>query len=186
MRNRPSLPLRSTLIALAFSLLAPSVFAESHKPSDYPLRVHIYRMNRRTERYRGVVQYVEGEGRGNLFENGDPRGFDFAFNCNDRFMTSSGFETYFAKWKKPGQSLVLLLREIGSNSTETCELKVDMKDFAYVSHDGVLQTEPSSVFKDWMAKHQYDPEQGKNEPLYLPKPSAPPPPPSNSPSQDPQ
>jgi hypothetical protein len=159
--------------ALTISLLSTLALAESHKPADYPLRVHIYKLTRHTQRYRGVVERVDGEGRANLFENGTPRGIDFAYSCSDRFMNSSGFETYLAKWKKPGQSLVLLMREIGSNSTDTCELKVDVKDFAYYSRNGVLETEPVSVFKDWMTKHQYDPEQGKNEPLYMQSPASP-------------
>ena len=39
-----------------------------------------------------------------------------------------------------------------------------MKDFVYVSHNGNLTTEPIDVFKQWMAKHDYDPEHGKNTP----------------------
>lgn len=173
MRNRhPSLR-RSVVAALALSILSPLAPAESHKPADYPLRVHIYRLTHQTQRYRGVVQWVDGEGRANLFENGAPVGIDFAYSCSDRFMNSSGFETYPAKWKKPGQSMVLLLREIGSNSTDTCELKVDVKDFAYVGRNGALATEPASVFKDWMTKHQYDPEHGLNEPVFMQSPQSP-------------
>jgi hypothetical protein len=185
MRNRHPLFCRSVLALLSLSLLSPLAFAESHKPADYPLRVHIYKLNRHTRYYRGLVEWVDGEGRANLFENGNPRGIDFTYTCSDRFMNSSGFETYFAKWKKPGLSLVLLMREIGSNSTDTCELKVDVKDFVYIGRNGGLSTEPISVFKDWMTKHDYDPEQGKNEPLYIPKPpsqSAPQPVPDQDPN----
>jgi hypothetical protein len=185
MRHRHTCLCRSALIALAFILLSPLAFSESHNPDDYPLRVHIFRLNRHTHYFRGVSDWTEGEGRANLFENGNPEGLDFAYSCSDRFMNSSGFETYFAKWKKPGRSLVLLTHQIGSNSTDTCELKVDVKDFAYVSHNGVLSTEPISVYKDWMTKHQYDPEHGKNEPIRTQGPQ-PPAEPQPSPAPDPQ
>jgi hypothetical protein len=191
MRNSHPSPLRSTIAALTLFLLTPLAFASSHNPADYPLRVHIYRLNRHTHYYGGVTEWVEGDGRANLFENGIAHGIDFAYNCSDRFMNSSGYETYFARWKKPGLSLVLLMREIGSaNSTDTCELKVDVKDFAYVSHQGVLDTEPVSVFQAWMVKHEYDPEHGKNEPIRTPGPlpaAAPQPIPTpGAPSSDPE
>jgi hypothetical protein len=175
MRHRHPPLCRFVLIALTLIFLSPLAPAESHNPADYPLRVHIYRLNRHTRYFRGMVEWVDGEGRANLFENGDPKGLDFAYTCSDRFMNSSGFETYPAKWKKSGRSLILLLHQIGSTSMDTCELKVDVKDFAYVSHNGVLTTEPTSVFKEWMIKQQYDPEHGKDQPAFTQRQSAPPP-----------
>lgn len=46
-------------------------------------------------------------------------------------------------------------------------LKVEMKNSAYVRHNGVLEEESVAKFKEWMEKHQYDPEHGRNEPLNL-------------------
>jgi hypothetical protein len=43
-----------------------------------------------------------------------------------------------------------------------------MKDFAYVQHNGLLGVEPSDRFKEWMVKHDYDPEHGKNTPTLNP------------------
>jgi len=80
-------------------------------------------------------------------------------------QTSSGYETFPAKWKKPGQELVILQQQFGKTSYDTCRLKVLVKDFVYISHNGNLTTEPVDVFKQWMAKHDYDPEHGKNTPL---------------------
>jgi hypothetical protein len=55
-----------------------------------------------------------------------------------------------------------------------CELKVTMKDFAYYRRSGSLYTEPAGIFKQWMEKHHYDPEHGKNQPTDLqPSDSAP-------------
>jgi hypothetical protein len=48
---------------------------------------------------------------------------------------------------------------------EACELWVEMKDFAYYKHDGMVDTEPATAFKEWMEKSQYDPEHRKNEPI---------------------
>ena len=41
---------------------------------------------------------------------------------------------------------------------------MQMKDFAYMQHNGMLGTEPIARFKEWMVKHDYDPEHGKNNP----------------------
>jgi hypothetical protein len=161
--------LRSLSLFLGAALLALPALGESHNPADYPLRIHIYRFNQHAHYHNGILDFIEGEGRANLYENGEPKGLDFSFDCGERFMNSSGFETYPAKWKKPGQSLVLLMHKIGSNSASTCEIKVDVKDFAYLMRNGNLTTEPASVFKQWMTQHHYDPEHGLDEPT----PSAP-------------
>jgi len=152
---------------VAFAALisfAPVLHAESHNPVDYPLRVHIYRRNETTFYHNHQAEEAKGEGRANLFEGSDPKGIDFQFECDTKLQTSSGFETYPAKWKKPGQELVILQPQFGKNGYDTCRLKVIMKDFVYVSHNGNLTSEPVNVFKQWMAKHDYDPEHGKNTP----------------------
>jgi hypothetical protein len=48
---------------------------------------------------------------------------------------------------------------------EACELHVEMKEIAYYKHNGNLDTEPTAAFKQWMEKHDYDPEHEKNEPV---------------------
>lgn len=42
-----------------------------------------------------------------------------------------------------------------------------VKDFVYVVRNGNLTTEPADVFKQWMTKHDYDPEQGKSTPIQI-------------------
>jgi hypothetical protein len=177
MRHRLHPACRSAATLLAFTLLPVFAGAASHKPSDYPLRVHIYRRVVHSHHTHGLLTYVEGDGRANLFENSEPKGIDFTYVCGERFMTSSGFETYPARWKKPGESLVLLMREVGSDATDTCELKVDVKNFVYVSRNGTLMTEPPEVLKTWMNHHQYDPEHGLDVPINMqksPDPETPP------------
>jgi hypothetical protein len=98
-------------------------------------------------------------------EGGEPKGIDFQFECDSRLQTSSGYETFPAKWKKPGQELVILQQQFGKTNYDTCRLKVLVKDFVYVSHNGNLTTELVDIFKQWMAKHDYDPEHGKNTPI---------------------
>ena len=84
--------------------------------------------------------------------------------CDTRLQTSSGFETFPAQWRKPGQELVVLQPQFGKNGYDSSRLKVMVKDFVYVTRNGVLNTEPENVFKEWMSKHDYDPEHGKNSP----------------------
>jgi hypothetical protein len=53
-----------------------------------------------------------------------------------------------------------------------CDLRVDVKpNVVYVRHQGSLNEEPAVRFKEWMVKHQYDPEHGKELPE-MPVPAA--------------
>lgn len=173
---------------------APAGHAESHNPADYPLRIHIYRRNETTFYHNRQAEEAKGEGRANLFEGGVPKGIDFQFECDTKLQTSSGFETFPAKWKKPGQELVILQPQYGKNGYDTCRVKVMVKDFVYVIHSGNLTTEPAEVFKQWMIRHDYDPEHGKNTPIQTtPAPASPPgaappgnPPITSEPAQPPQ
>ena len=157
--------------------LAPLAHAESKNPADYPLRVHVFRRSETTFYTHRQTDEAKGEGRANLFENGEPKGIDFQFECPEKMETSSGYETYPARWKKPNEELVVLLPEFGKpNKYFTCDFKIQKKDFAYYSHNGTLSTEPTANFKSWMAKHDYDPEHGKDVPTPSgPSPDAPPP-----------
>jgi hypothetical protein len=154
------------LAAFVFVLLLPSRGFASHNPADYPLRVHIFNHN-------GVSHYwgpygsrsledVDGEGRANLYENSEPRAFDFHYECEERLMNSVGYETLPARWKKPNLELEVL----NPISGKTCKFHVAMRDgIAYHFHDGKFGEEPAEKFKAWMDKYQYDPEHGKNEPV---------------------
>jgi len=135
--------------------------------ADFPLRVHIFAFNGSQHYSGGSLNWVEGEGRANLYENSEPKGFDFSYRCGERLRVSPGFETYMARWKKPGQTLEILLPVFGKpNAADSCELKVLMKDTTYIRrNNGLLAEEPASAFKDWMVKHNYDPEHGLNEPV---------------------
>lgn len=177
----------SLLMCASLGLCVPVVHAESHNPADYPLRIHIYRRSETTFYSHRETDEAKGEGRGNLFEGGQPKGVDFQFDCDQRMVTSSGFETFPAKWKKPGQELVILQPQFGKAGYDTCRLKVLVKDFAYVSHNGVLSTEPQDVFRQWMTKHQYDPESGKNTPVQVGAPAGAPAnaPPAAAPTAEP-
>ena len=154
--------------ALGFALLSSTALAGGRNQADYPLRVHIFGYNAHSHYYGGSLDEVDGEGRANLYEKGEPRGFDFSYRCSDRLRPSPGFETYLARWKKPGQTLEILLPVFGkAGASESCELKVLMKYTAYFRRNGLVGEEPASAFKEWMVKHQYDPEHGQNEPVNL-------------------
>jgi hypothetical protein len=180
----------ASLLFVTLAAAAPALHAESHNPADYPLRIHIYRRSETTFYHNRQAEEAKGEGRANLFENGEPKGIDFQFECDTRLQTSSGYETFPAKWKKPGQELVILQPQFGKSGYDTCRLKVMVKDFVYVSRNGNLNSEPADVFKQWMRKHDYDPEHGRNIPVQVApadnpdRPAAPPPaPPPPAPPQ---
>ena len=158
-------PVVLTAFLAATSAFLPIAQAESKNPADYPLRIHIFRRSETTFYHQHMAEEAKGEGRANLFEGGEPKGVDFEFECSDKLKTSSGFETFPAKWKKPNEELIILQPEFGKpNSYNTCKLKVQLKDFAYFSRNGNLNSEPAMEFKQWMRAHDYDPEHGKETP----------------------
>jgi hypothetical protein len=148
-------------------ILASTVLlAESKKPADYPLRLHIFGQNQANFYRNREMEEAKGDGRANLYENGSVEGIDFSFDCSQRLKASFGFETYPAKWKKPNRELVVLLPVFGkAGSYFTCDLKTDVKEYAYYGHNGRLDSESKEEYKAWMAKHDYDPEHGKNMPV---------------------
>ncbi len=158
------------LMCASLALSAPLAHAESHNPADYPLRIHIYRRDQTTFYHNRQAEEAKGEGRANLFEGSEPKGVDFQYECDTKLQTSSGYETFPAKWKKPGQELVILQPQFGKNGYDTCRLKVMVKDFAYFVRNGALASESTDMFKQWMVKYSYDPEHGKDTPT--PPPSA--------------
>lgn len=161
MRNMFSRLLTVPVACLIFSLPATA----KTNTANYPLRVHIFSYNGHSHYYGRSLDEVDGEGRANLFENSEARGFDFSYHCSDRLQVSAGYETYMARWKKPGQVLEILLPVFGKpGAADGCELRVLMKETAYVRHNGMMGEEPAAQFKEWMVKHDYDPEHGEDVP----------------------
>lgn len=154
-------------------LFTPAVLsAASKNPADYPLRIHIFGRSQTTFYHARSLDESKGEGRANLFENGEARGVDFNYSCSDKLKASFGYETYPAKWKKPGRELIVLMPVFGkSGAYWTCNLQTDVKDFAYAAHNGRMNSEPVEAFKTWMVNHNYDPEHGKDVPT-KPEPQA--------------
>lgn len=165
-------------------LFTPAILsAASRNPADYPLRIHIFGRNQTTFYHARSLDESKGDGRANLFENGEARGVDFNYSCSDKLRASFGYETYRAKWKKPGRELIVLMPVFGrSNAYWTCNLQTDVKSFAYATHNGRMNSEPVEAFKTWMVNHDYDPEHGKDVPTKQ-EPSAAEAPPSAPPQQ---
>jgi hypothetical protein len=169
--------LRPLCVFAACLLLTSPVFAGKFKPSDFPLRVHIVARNGVRHYYRlgsnapsSSLDQVDGLGEANLFENGQPRGFEFNYSCTQPITPQTAYETFLARWKKQDRVLEILMPVMGGKAEEmnSCELKVSMKpDTAYIRHNGEIEAEPAATFKQWMAKHQYDPEHGANLPVNL-------------------
>ena len=155
-------------------LFMPAVLsAASRNPADYPLRIHIFGRNQTTFYHARSLDESKGEGRANLFENGEARGVDFNYACSNKLKNSFGYESYPAKWKKAGRELTVLLPVFGkSNSYCTCNLETDVKDFAYTARNGRMNSEPVEAFKARMVKHDYDPEHGKDVPTKPEPPAA--------------
>jgi hypothetical protein len=165
MRMRNWLPLP---IAFCVLLCAAPMNGDSKNMADYPLRLRIFSKDSTSFYHMRELDEQKGEGRADLFENGEAHGVDFNYSCEEKLKASFGYETYPAKWKKPGRELTVLLPVFGkSNAYFTCNLNVALKDFTYVRHDGKLGSEAPEKYKAWMVKHDYDPEHGKNKPMNL-------------------
>ena len=151
------------LFLLLGLIIAPGRVWAAHNPAEFPLRVHIFGHNGVSHyHWAGELTDVDGEGRANLYENGQPRGFDFHYECESRLMNSVGYDTLPARWKKPNVELEVLLADTG----KTCKFHVAMKDgLVYRKHDGQILESPADKFKAWMDKYQYDPEHGKELPV---------------------
>jgi hypothetical protein len=158
------------LICLA---LAATVLAGGPDPADYPLRVHIFkfvsqsRHGRESRTMSDSPNYVDGQGVADLFENGEPRGFMFGYSCMDSLRTSGGYATFPARWKKKEKTLEVLLPEVGKPwNNVSCDLRAEMRPgLAFCLRNDEVAEESAAVFKEWMVKHQYDPEKGKDDPL---------------------
>jgi hypothetical protein len=154
---------------LAFSTTAR---AGGPDPADYPLRVHIFkytsqsRHTRESKTWSDAPDYVDGQGAADLFENGEPRGFMFSYSCMASLRTSGGYATFPARWKKREKTLEVLLPEAGKPwNNVTCDLHAEMRPgLVFFLRNDLLAEESAAVLKDWMAKHQYDPEKGKEDP----------------------
>ncbi len=158
--------------------------AESKNPADYPLRLHIFGRSQTSFYYHRTrsLDETQGDGRANLFENGEARGLDFNYQCGYKIRASFGYETYPARWKKPGRQLVVLLPIFGqSGKYFTCDFNTDMKDFAYAPGNDGLRADPVADYKLWMQRHDYDPEHGKDVPVRANGELVTPPPPPQRP-----
>ncbi len=167
-----------TRFALGFSaclMLSPVALAAKFNAADFPLRVNIIYRNG-IRHYHGLgggmssLDAVDGLGQANLFQNGQPQGFDFNYSCSQPIVPTPGFGTFMARWKKPGRVIEIVMPVMGGKPGEmnSCDLNVSMKqDTVYLRHNGSLTEEPAAEFKDWMVKHQYDPEHGKDLPVDL-------------------
>jgi hypothetical protein len=175
---------------IAASLFVPVMMmskmlpAESKNLADYPLRLHVFGRSQTTFYHHRDQDEAKGDGRADLYENGDAHGVDFNYDCGEQVRVSFGYETYPARWKKPGKELVVLMPVFGkSGQFFTCDFNTDVKDFAYAQSKGVLNSEPVGQFKEWMVQHDYDPEHGKDTPTRGAAGADAPPPPQDAPSQ---
>jgi len=170
MRSKILLGLGVIAILLCGTL---EVQAAGPDPAKYPLRVFIFRFANRANTSRepkhpqDMKDYTSGMGQGDLFENGEPVGFQFTYSCVVDMRNSVGYETFPARWKKKGKTLQILLSELKkAENLDTCDLEANFTPGqAYIWKDGGVAVEPSEKLKAWMVRHQFDPESGAEEPM---------------------
>jgi hypothetical protein len=154
--------------AVCLLLSASMLNGESKNIADYTLRLSIQGKTATNFYSSRVMQESKGDGRGNLFEGDGVIGVDFNFACDENFKASFGYETYPAKWKKPGQVLTVLLPVFGkANTYFTCNFNTAVKDTVYLRNNNMMSEAPPAVLKAWMVKNDYDPVHGKNTPTKM-------------------
>src|SRR5260221_12478711 len=102
-------------------LILPATVVQGRGPdvADFPLRVHVLKNLASARPDRGGKFAAEepasmvGNGAADLFEGGEPMGFQFKFSCTQPLRPSEGYATYPARWKKRGKTLDVLLPERG-------------------------------------------------------------------------
>jgi hypothetical protein len=144
------------------------------KPDEakYPLRVHIMRFAAQPNHSRvpkslsDPPPYVAGMGVADLFENGEPQGFQFTYSCTVAMQASGGYSTLPARWKKKDKTLEILLPQAGKPwNQEGCDLQTEMQTgLVYYWKNGAVAEESDPLLKAWMVKHKFDPENGSEEP----------------------
>jgi hypothetical protein len=82
-----SMLLCCTLIA------ATPLIAESKNPADYPLRLHVFPHDQTAFYHNRNADEFKGDGRANLFSNGDVHAVDFTYDCSEKLRASFGYET---------------------------------------------------------------------------------------------
>jgi hypothetical protein len=162
----------SIVLAICF-LFSLSASAGKFSAGDFPLRVLILFRNG-NRHYHGMgagmssLDAVDGLGQADLFENGEPTGFDFNYTCSQPITPMPEFQTFMARWKKQGRILQIVMPVMGGKPGDmnSCDLNVNLKQgAAYFRRNSAVAEETSAQFKEWMAKHQYDPEHGKEMPV---------------------
>ncbi|MGD0632210.1 MAG: hypothetical protein ABR987_23035 [Terracidiphilus sp.] len=162
-------------VAGCLALSTPALAAKPD-PADYPLRVHILkdtaqsRHARESKNLSDTPDYIDGMGAADLFERGVPQGFTFSYSCVDGLKASSGYGTYPARWKKNEKTLEVLVPQPGKPwNVETCSLKAELRPgLVFYWKNGILAEESAGLLKDWMVKHQYDPEKERVDPIMAP------------------
>jgi hypothetical protein len=154
--------------------LSTAAKASGRDPADYPLRVLVFVVNAshspdtpKSRNSPDIPDYVDGQGIADLFENGAPRGLEFSFSCIEGMRASSGYETFPARWKKKEKTLEILVPQPGKPwNLEPCDLRAEMRNgLAFYWNDDKVREESAAAYKDWMVKHQFDPEKGKEDPV---------------------
>lgn len=153
------------LAAAALSLLTVCCFAENKNPANYPLRIHIFGRSQTSFYHHEWLDEAQGDGRANLFETSDVHGVDFSYRCEHKLTASFGYETYPARWKKPGRKLEVLFPVFGkAGAYWTCDLNTDVKEFVYFRGRHGMGSAPEQSYLHWMARRNYDPVHGRDVP----------------------
>ena len=162
------------LVAVAgFLALSTAVQAGGPDPADYPLRVHVLkstsqsRHSRESKSFSDTPDYIDGQGVADLFEGGEPQGFEFSYSCIGGLQASAGYGTYPARWKKKQKTLEVLLPQPGKPwNLEPCGLRAELRPgLVFYFENGKLMEEGAKLLKDWMIKHHYDPEKDQSDPV---------------------
>jgi len=137
---------KTLLLPVALFALASPAFAADKNPTDYPIKLTILETHTDTNRWG-----VHGSGRGRINLDGQVNGIEFQYDCSEKYGVAYGGEYLLARWKRQPSELTVLSHGMGDSHMNTCDMKVSVHDFIYVTKDGHLATISQ---KEWAMKHK--------------------------------
>ncbi len=143
------------LLSAALLAFAPALHSADKNVADYTIKLKVLEEHSDTDRYG-----VHGTGRGRINDGGQVNGVEFQYDCDAKIGVTFGQEVWNAKWKKSGETLTVISHGIGDSHLNTCDIKVAVRDFIYVTGKKGLTT---MTQQQWAATHGKEGNQGPDD-----------------------
>jgi len=136
---------RIAALCLPILACATALHGADKNAADYPIKFTILETHMDTDRWG-----VHATGRGRINNAGQVNGVEFQYDCDEKLGVAYGGEFFAAKWKKEPEEITVLSHGMGDEHKNTCDVKVTVREFIFVTKNGHLTTETQ---QQWAARH---------------------------------